>query len=99
MKRRVWIGAGFLLLVLMGCGGGYTARQTCMDMGNGDICQTAYGITDTLIENAHEPLSLKQIILVSCFVDVNNVLDEYYEQDPFKAAPGRLVWGGIRAEF
>ena len=36
---------------------------------------------------------------VEVFVDVNNILDEYYEQDPFKAAPGRLVWGGIRAEF
>ncbi len=36
---------------------------------------------------------------VEVFLDVNNVLDEYYEQDPFKAAPGRLVLGGIRAEF
>ena len=33
------------------------------------------------------------------FLDVNNVLDEYYEQDPGKAAPGRIVWAGIRAEF
>jgi iron complex outermembrane receptor protein/outer membrane receptor for ferrienterochelin and colicins len=36
---------------------------------------------------------------VEVFLDVNNVLDEYYEEDPFKAAPGRMVWGGIRAEF
>ncbi len=36
---------------------------------------------------------------VEIFLDVNNILDEYYEEDPFKAAPGRLVWGGIRAEF
>jgi iron complex outermembrane receptor protein/outer membrane receptor for ferrienterochelin and colicins len=36
---------------------------------------------------------------VEVFLDVNNVLDEYYEQDPGKAAPGRQVWGGIRARF
>jgi outer membrane receptor for ferrienterochelin and colicin len=36
---------------------------------------------------------------VELFLDVNNVLDEYYEMDPGKAAPGRMVWGGIRAEF
>jgi outer membrane receptor protein involved in Fe transport len=36
---------------------------------------------------------------VELFLDVNNVLDEYYEMDPGKAAPGRIVWGGIRAEF
>jgi outer membrane cobalamin receptor len=36
---------------------------------------------------------------VEAFLDVRNVLDEYYEEDPFKAAPGRIVWGGIRAEF
>jgi outer membrane cobalamin receptor len=36
---------------------------------------------------------------VELFLDVNNVLDEYYEMDPGKAAPGRVVWGGIRAEF
>jgi len=33
------------------------------------------------------------------FLDVNNILDEYYEQDPFRAAPGRVVWAGIRGEF
>jgi len=36
---------------------------------------------------------------VEVFLDVNNILDEYYEQDPFKAAPGRVVWAGIRGEF
>jgi outer membrane cobalamin receptor len=36
---------------------------------------------------------------VEVFLDVNNILDEYYEQDPFRAAPGRMVWGGIRGEF
>ncbi len=36
---------------------------------------------------------------VEVFLDVRNILDEYSEQAPFKAAPGRLVWGGIRAEF
>lgn len=36
---------------------------------------------------------------VEVFLDVRNLLDEYYEEDPGKAAPGRIVWGGIRAEF
>ena len=36
---------------------------------------------------------------VEVFVDVTNVLDEYYEEDPGKAAVGRRVWGGIRFEF
>ncbi len=36
---------------------------------------------------------------VEAFVDINNVLDTYYEEDPFKAAPGRMVWAGIRGEF
>jgi len=36
---------------------------------------------------------------VELFLDVNNVLDEYYEEDPGRAAPGRIVWAGIRAEF
>ena len=36
---------------------------------------------------------------VEVFLDVNNILDEYYEQDPFRAAPGRMVWAGIRGEF
>lgn len=73
MKMRAWAGACFVFLAFMGCAGGYNAKQTCTDLENGDICGTAYGIIDTLIENAHAPLSLDQIILVSCFVDVNNV--------------------------
>ncbi len=36
---------------------------------------------------------------VEAFLEVNNVLDEYYEEDPGKAAPGRVIWGGIRGEF
>ena len=36
---------------------------------------------------------------VELYVDVDNVLDEYYEEDPGKAAPGRLVWAGIRVAF
>ena len=36
---------------------------------------------------------------VELYVDVENLLDEYYEQDPRKAAPGRTVWAGIRASF
>jgi outer membrane cobalamin receptor len=36
---------------------------------------------------------------VEVFLDVRNILDEYYEEDPGKAAAGRIVWGGIRAEF
>lgn len=36
---------------------------------------------------------------VEAFIHVSNILDEYYEEDPGKAAPGRVVWGGIRGEF
>ncbi len=75
MKRWSW--ACFFLLAFMGCAGGYdgvySPKQNCMDLMKGDLCKTAYVITDTLINNAQTPLSLEQIILVSCFVDVNNV--------------------------
>ncbi len=73
MKTRAWACACLLLLFLTACGGGYNARQSCLDLGDSDLCETAYGITDTLIENAQAPLGMEQIILVSCFVDVNNV--------------------------
>jgi outer membrane cobalamin receptor len=33
------------------------------------------------------------------YVDVENLLDEYYEEDPRKAAPGRMVWVGVRGAF
>lgn len=33
------------------------------------------------------------------YADVENLLDEYYEEDPGKAAPGRTVWVGIRGVF
>ncbi|MEW6442842.1 MAG: TonB-dependent receptor [bacterium] len=36
---------------------------------------------------------------VEVYLDVQNVLDEYYEDDPGKAMPGRIVWGGVRAVF
>lgn len=77
MKIRVLAVACFFLLVLTGCGGDYGTRdnyrQSCMHMGSGDLCQTAYMIVDSLIENVHAPLSADQIILVASFVDVNNV--------------------------
>ena len=76
MKTWAWVGAVFFLLMTMGCAGGtggYTPRQTCTDRHDDDICATGYEIVDRLVNNAHAPLSLDQIILVSCFVDVNNV--------------------------
>ncbi len=36
---------------------------------------------------------------VEVYVDVENLLDEYYEEDPRKAAPGRMVWVGLRGVF
>ncbi len=36
---------------------------------------------------------------VEVYVDVENLLDEYYEEDPRKAAPGRMVWVGLRGRF
>ena len=33
------------------------------------------------------------------YVDLENVLDDYYEEDPGKAAPGRTIWVGIRGTF
>jgi outer membrane receptor protein involved in Fe transport len=33
------------------------------------------------------------------YLDVQNLLDEYFEEDPGKAASGRTVWAGIRAVF
>jgi outer membrane cobalamin receptor len=36
---------------------------------------------------------------VEVYVDVENLLDEYYEEDPRKASPGRMVWVGLRGVF
>jgi len=33
------------------------------------------------------------------YLDVQNLLNEYFEEDPGKAASGRTVWAGIRAVF
>lgn len=36
---------------------------------------------------------------VEVYVDVENLLDAYYEESPGKPSPGRMVWVGLRGAF
>jgi TolB-like protein len=42
-------------------------------MGDTNLVQLGYNITDTLISNLKAPLDGEKPVLVACFVDVNNV--------------------------
>ena len=58
----------------------------------------AYGLWEIYLSQKF-PFARESKRFVEVYLDVQNVLDEYYEEDPTKAAPGRRIWVGLRGAF
>lgn len=75
MRKQVFFIGSLILFLLAGCAPyvSYTTIDTSVDLKESNLVRVGYIISDCLIDNLRTPLNPDEVVLVACFVDVNNV--------------------------
>jgi len=79
---------------------GYTSSQTYEPKEQPGVLEElpASGLWEIYVAQKF-PFRKEPQRYVEVYVDVENLLDEYYEESPGKPSPGRMVWVGLRGAF
>jgi len=78
----------------------YVSSQTYVPKSQPDLVETLpdRGLWEIYLAQKY-PFERFSDRHVEIYLSIENLLDEYYEEDPRYAAPGRRVWAGIRGTF